>query len=99
MCFPHACGDVPILAGEYANSLMFSPRVWGCTDLGIGADDRAGVFPTRVGMYRKEGRCRAREKGFPHACGDVPVFGIDCHYNYAVFPTRVGMYRREPNAV
>ena len=50
---PHACGGVPCSNIKAAYALAFSPRMWGCTDLFLHKRLKAFVFPTHVGVYRR----------------------------------------------
>ena len=74
--FPHACGDVPRSRRAESTLPGFSPRMWGCS----AADQRRlalrQVFPTHVGMFRSAVVYISTSRGFPHACGDVPMLTI-----------------------
>jgi len=50
----------------------FSPRVWGWSGSAHGAGRRERVFPTRVGMVRRNTPMSDFSSSFPHACGDGP---------------------------
>ena len=50
---PHARGDGPIVFIESAWMKTCSPRTWGWTDWRHRRHQRRGVFPTHVGMDRK----------------------------------------------
>ena len=72
LCFPHACGGVPILADNILSQGEFSPRMWGCTSYGGHARNAAQRFPHACGGVPCNGRVCHRAKRFPHACGGVP---------------------------
>ena len=50
------------------------------------------VFPTHVGMFRREAWLVATTAGFPHARGDVPIGRKRATRSHPVFPTHVGMF-------
>ena len=49
--FPHACGGVPEMVSRGTVAHAFSPRMWGCTASVNLTTNKAGVFPTHVGVY------------------------------------------------
>ena len=53
----------------------FSPRMWGCSALIIEEFVGLLVFPTHVGMFRRDNVRSPFLPSFPHACGDVPDDG------------------------
>ena len=53
---------------------IFSPRVWGWTEVGNRISKQEIIFPTRVGMDRQDKNDNMIAKDFPHACGDGPAF-------------------------
>ena len=70
--FPHVCGDVPRGRFIPRMAIKFSPRMWGCSELGgVGAGGK-NVFPTYVGMFRRTTSRSSTRTRFPHVCGDVP---------------------------
>ena len=71
--FPHARGDVPLLAIIGSSQFRFSPRTWGCSAPGGNAQPSDGVFPTHVGMFHAYAPTATRNQCFPHARGDVPA--------------------------
>ncbi len=70
--FPHACGDVPSCIFQEKHHMEFSPRMWGCSVVNGRRQSRRLIFPTHVGMFRKNEKGGKGGKDFPHACGDVP---------------------------
>ena len=72
LCFPHACGGVPMAPRAYMRPAAFSPRMWGCTAVVAFIWPSLIGFPTHVGVYRLTARSRSQSRSFPHACGGVP---------------------------
>ena len=70
--FPHASGDGPVdrMMSNWVKE--FSPREWGWSGKGGARRCHRCVFPTRVGMVRKQNVDCRRLFGFPHASGDGP---------------------------
>jgi len=68
--FPHTRGDVPRRKAYQPSEFVFSPHAWGCTEEeGLLITD-VTVFPTRVGMYRRDvAGITAQIKFSPHAWG------------------------------
>ena len=69
---PHAGGDTPCLAGNFAHDGLSAPRRWGytpciCHDLVAGR-----VCPTQVGIHPARNCDRFIAIGLPHAGGDTP---------------------------
>ena len=72
-CFPHACGDVPKRKSGTGLTPISFPHACGDVPLKDGDNsDENPVFPTRVGMYRRDAIMLGSLVSFPHACGDVP---------------------------
>ena len=71
--FPHARGDVPYSRFIPFSFLCFSPRPWGCSVKLHRCATGFVLFPTPVGMFRRETTIALRQPSFPHARGDVPV--------------------------
>jgi hypothetical protein len=71
--FPHARGDVPRPCRAGKRRLPFSPRTWGCSVLCTRGDHGFMVFPTHVGMFRRDWSHIQLDGSFPHARGDVPA--------------------------
>ena len=70
--FPHSRGDVPALRRRSRILCAFSPLTWGCSGHGIYLDREFCVFPTHVGMFRRQKREANCLVSFPHSRGDVP---------------------------
>ncbi len=70
--FPHACGDVPSYYVSKIAIVLFSPRMWGCSEVMVMDASFDGIFPTHVGMFRIRPAVSFAKGYFPHACGDVP---------------------------
>ena len=71
--FPHACGDVPMFQDRGQLRLVFSPRLWGCSEQPRNGNECKPLFPTPVGMFLPISKWCAEVVTFPHACGDVPL--------------------------
>ncbi len=76
MSFPHTRGGVPARSLYPTRMAGFSPHAWGCTGETNMADTSAGVFPTRVGVYRRSPQRQASHLRFPHTRGGVPVLPV-----------------------
>ena len=70
--FPHTRGDGPIKAAFNKNEVPFSPHAWGWTGQRILPSASFNVFPTRVGMDRRNMETERGDVGFPHTRGDGP---------------------------
>ncbi len=70
---PHACGGVPPISMSWGYPQVYSPRMWGCTDMMLNLLPHCQVFPTHVGVYRKWDGRGEKYASIPHACGGVPT--------------------------
>ena len=70
--FPHARGDGPPKAINKSVSPAFSPRPWGWSAEPNGYSAHKVIFPTPVGMVRRNSLPFAVNAHFPHARGDGP---------------------------
>ena len=70
--FPHTRGDGPIMSVDYHAVAPFSPHAWGWSGAFVYAVWQPSVFPTRVGMVRRDDHWPLRRKRFPHTRGDGP---------------------------
>ncbi len=71
-CFPHARGDGPKMRWRWLRLMKFSPRPWGWSGVIMPKLPYMPVFPTPVGMVRRDGLQAVTCIGFPHARGDGP---------------------------
>ncbi len=71
-CFPHARGDGPYWHINAFGNASFSPRPWGWSARDVVSQFGFGVFPTPVGMVRRDDIERINANRFPHARGDGP---------------------------
>ncbi len=69
---PHTRGGGPPRGTRMTSVMTSSPRPWGWSAAGEGADPRGAVFPTPVGVVRRHSRCRTRLVSLPHARGGGP---------------------------
>ena len=93
--FPHPRGDVPDPAFWVGVIVTFSPPAWGCSgEVHVGALV-LGLFPTRVGMFRRSSGLVKSCGPFPHSRGDVPgSYGI-LHAILDFFPPVWGCSERQ----
>jgi len=69
---PHVRGDGPEVRVQLCVALVFSPRAWGWSDIGVAAHIPLPVLPTCVGMVRRLGKRRLVLVSSPHVRGDGP---------------------------
>ena len=69
---PHTRGDGPIITSVQNFRLWYSPHAWGWTVGGSAGKGPILVFPTRVGMDRRNGFYVASLGCIPHTRGDGP---------------------------
>ena len=67
-------------------SLVYSPRVWGWTDMTSLLSCVPNVFPTRVGVDRPYSRMAKWSVCIPHACGGGPWRQADAEFADAYSP-------------
>ena len=72
-CVPHASGDGPNGTHRINPAHVCSPREWGWTAQSAVASNYGTVFPTRVGMDRRNQASQAFKTCVPHASGDGPT--------------------------
>ena len=84
--FPHARGDGPNKRDNCNRLAWFSPRPWGWSDWSECSYSCLCVFPTPVGMVRRNNRPRETRDGFPHARGDGPRGGVVIVWNRLFSP-------------
>ena len=70
--FPHTRGDGPRTINKFILVIVFSPHAWGWSAIRAKLLALSGVFPTRVGMVRRDNKSRDRRRCFPHTRGDGP---------------------------
>ncbi len=69
---PRACGAVPQNVQSAVVGSAWSPRVRGCSPIGLRVDQALVVVPARAGLFpTAPRRCQPPERG-PRACGAVP---------------------------
>ena len=75
LSLPHARGGVSILKSRQIGATWSSPRPWGCFGHQRNGDQRAGVFPTPVGVFPSRSSHARRRTCLPHARGGVSPAG------------------------
>ena len=91
--FPHMRGGVPRVHDLLNLSATFSPHAWGCSDEYNPFEAFQHVFPTCVGVFRRNVPPFVFVMVFsPHAWG-CSVRKSHPLLNVAVFPTCVGVFR------
>ncbi len=75
---PHARGDGPLFAADFARVAWFSPRAWGWSVRLKQEEFEIVVLPTRVGMVRTMWWEAVLRFGSPHARGDGPLCWLVC---------------------
>ena len=89
---PHARGGVSLLWKQKSRSIRSSPRTWGCFRKRSSISCRANVFPTHVGVFRRDSFQTGLELRLPHARGGVSSESTFLVPWEAVFPTHVGVF-------
>ena len=91
--FPHMRGGVPGCYAVKCPFRRFSPHAWGCSVYTLYCDCIFLVFPTCVGVFRREQTRTDDGKCFPHMRGGVPFMNEEKNHASHVFPTCVGVFR------
>ena len=68
---PHVRGGVSQTGWADIDSLLSSPRAWGCFHFCVGACYHLQVFPTCVGVFLEAGLPDIQGAGLPHVRGGV----------------------------
>ena len=72
-CFPHPRGDGPRMTVSDCYTDAFSPPAWGWSGISCHVSLDVAVFPTRVGMVRRQVGKASHASCFPHPRGDGPL--------------------------
>ncbi len=82
---PHTRGDGPNTSEIISYAVTYSPHAWGWTVPHAPRRRQSSVFPTRVGMDRREKGQEKKINRIPHTRGDGPVLSDfnGCGYTYS----------------
>ncbi len=73
---PRACGDAPPWVARIADADGCSPRMRGCTVVGVSGVAVPMLFPAHAGMHRVQPPRQLEVRSVPRACGDAPPRGV-----------------------